>query len=478
MPTDRPNVVILMNDQHAHDALGCAGYGQLKTPALDRLAADGVRFTQATCACTPCLPSRHNLFHGLHSCQTGVYSNGHRMRPEDVPDFSMARVLGRAGYRTAACGKMHWFPYHAPVERDRYFGFEYRAGHFHETGEKMDTNFTAEHRDWQVAYAAEREANGISKGGDGCGADFIGFDSELPESKRCDWFSAGEAAGFIEKNAGSPFLTVCSLIDPHAPHVAASDFAGMYDLDRVPMPPEPSVDLPDAADYAKFDGVDRASLRTVISRYMASVSQADACHARVLDALDKAGLYDETLIIFLSDHGELLGSRGATAFSKYNLYDQAIRVPLIVKPPKSMNARAGATCDSLVSLVDVLPTILNITGVDGAGRLPGIDLTPRLLGEGHQREREVAFTEYWSRGALYTAVRGREWKLILGPHGEELYNLAEDPHEFENLAADPGRAGVIAELKSELLGEYHQIFNRSGEKCRGFESQEWSPLMD
>ncbi|MHC4916946.1 MAG: sulfatase family protein [Planctomycetota bacterium] len=472
------NVVILMNDQHSHDALGCAGYGELKTPALDRLAADGVRFTQASCACTPCLPSRHNLFHGLYSFQTGVYSNGHRMLPEDIPDFTMARVLGRAGYRAASCGKMHWFPYHAPVEPGRYFGFEYRTGHFHETGEVMDGSFPAEHRDWTLAWAAEREAHGTSKGGDGCATDFIGFDSALPESQSRDWYSAGKAAQFIAENAESPLLAVCSLIDPHAPHIAASDFAGMYDPAEVPMPPKPPADLVDAGDYDRFDGVDRESLRTVISRYMACVGQTDACHARVLDALDAAGLYDETLIVFLSDHGELLGARGPTAFSKYNLYEQSIRVPLIVKPPKGMKARAGTTCDSLVSLVDVLPTILSITGVDGANRLPGIDLTPHLRGETPEREREVALTEYWRRDRLYTAVRGRRWKLLLGPHGEELYDLAEDPHEFDNLAGDPDRTGVIAELRSQLLGEYRHVFNRSGDKCRGFEPQEWSALME
>jgi arylsulfatase A-like enzyme len=472
------NVVILINDQHAHDVLGCAGYGKLETPALDRLAVDGVRFTQATCACTPCLPSRHNLFHGLYSFQTGVYSNSHWMRPEDAPDFTMARVMGRAGYRTAACGKMHWFPYHAPVKRRRYFGFQYRAGHFHETGEEMDTNFTAEHRDWQEAYRHEREATGTSKGGDGCAADYIGFDSELPLSRRCDWFSAGEAARFVGENAASPFLAVCSLIDPHAPHVAAADFAGRYDPREVPMPPEAPAGLSDAGDYAKFDGVDRESLATVIARYMAGVSQTDACHARVLDALDRAGLYDESLIVFLSDHGELLGSRGPTAFSKYNLYEQSIRVPLIMKPPKSMNARTGTNCDALVSLVDVLPTVLSVAGLAGADRLPGIDLSPLLRGESAAREREVALTEYWRNGELYTAIRGREWKLIVGPHGEELYNLARDPWEHDNLAGDPGRAGVIAELKSRLLDEQRVIFNRGAAKCRDFEPREWDVLMD
>lgn len=471
------NVVILVNDQHAHDALGCAGYGPLKTPVVDRLAADGVRFTQSTCACTPCLPSRHNLFHGLYSLQTGIYTNSHRMLPEDIPEFTMGKIFSMAGYETASCGKMHWFPYHAPVERDRYFGFGYRAGHFYETGEKMDTHFTAAHRNWREALTAEHKAHGISKGGDSCAADYVGFDSALPLSKYSDWFSAERAAEFIDKNAHKPFLAVCSLNYPHAPHVPAADYAGMYDPETVPLPPEEPEGLTDAEDYHKFDGLDRDGLKMVIARYMAGISQADACHAQVLDALDRNGLYDESLIIFLSDHGELLGSRGTSAFSKYNLYDQSIRVPLIIKPPKSMNAQAGITCDSLVSLVDILPTVMSVAGIEGCHRLPGIALAPHLRGE--KPERDVALTEYVAKGnKLFTAIRGRKWKLILGQHGEELYHIANDPYEFENLVSEPGSADIIATLKSHLLSEYQRIFRSNAEDARSFEHQEWSVMMD
>src|SRR4051812_34665990 len=105
------NVVILMNDQHAHDVLGCAGFPRLQTPAIDALAADGIRFSQAVCANPPCLPSRHTLFHGLPSFQTGVYTNGHCLPLTAIPPLTMGKAFQQARYTTAAFGKMHWFPY-------------------------------------------------------------------------------------------------------------------------------------------------------------------------------------------------------------------------------------------------------------------------------------------------------------------------------------------------------------------------------
>ena len=468
-PKGIKNVVILMNDQHAHNVLGCAGFGKLKTPTFDRLAADGIRFTQATCAVTPCLPSRHSLFHGLYAFQTGAYSNVHSLPLEEIPPFTMGKVFKENGYKTVACGKMHWFPYHAPVERDNYFGFDYRAGHFHETGEKMDTHFVAEHRELEEQRIAENKEHGIGGGGDNNAESMLGFISKLDSKEMVDWWSAGKAAEFIDKNHDKPFLLVCSLIKPHAAHDVPAELAGLYDPNDVPLWPKPPEGL---EVYDKYKGLSRDDLKTVIANYMGVVTHADKCHARVLEALDRNGLYDETLIIFTSDHGEMLGSRGVTAFSKYNLYEQAIRVPFIVKPPKSMAKDTGKTSDMPVSLVDVFPTILDAAGLKGAERLSGISLSPILQGEELQSPRKVTLTEFWGGGKPGTslAIRSNTWKFIIRSDGaEELYNLAEDPLEFKNLSKDnPQR---ISELKSLYVDELRKVFSRVSKKGLGFETQ-------
>jgi len=471
------NIVILINDQHAHDVLGCAGFGELRTPVADRLAAEGIRFTEATCAVTPCLPSRHALFHGLYACQTGVYTNGDCLPIDQIPAATMGRTFRDAGYRTGAFGKMHWFPYGAVVERGHYFGFDERAAHFHETGELMSTHFVKEHRELVERRLEEWSENGVGKGGDDCAAAFLGFTSQQRNDQRNDWWAAQQAVSFIDSHREEPFLLVCSLTGPHAPHDVPSDFAGLYDPGNVPMPPEWPDDLPDREAYERFRGLSREDLRTAIANYMVYVTATDACHALVVEALERNGLYDDTLIFYLSDHGELLGCRGVTAFSKYNLYDRSIHVPLIVKPPKTCASSVpGSVSDSLVSLVDVLPTALDLAGRPVPDHLPGISQGPLFEGEEPARQREIAVTEFTRQGAVHLSIRQKAWKLVLGPYGEELYHLAEDPFELRNLATDPACLGRKEELKTAFIDEFRQINAQYGNRSRHYEQQEWGQL--
>ena len=155
------NVVVLLNEQHVFNYLGCAGFPLLQTPNADALAADGVLFEQAVCASTPCLPSRHNLLHGLHAFQTGIYSNHHAVSPHRVPTLTMGKVFKTHGYATAACGKMHFFPYDIVMERGNYFGFDYRAGLANEAGESFDDLYPLEHPNLMHVNAQERARYGI-----------------------------------------------------------------------------------------------------------------------------------------------------------------------------------------------------------------------------------------------------------------------------------------------------------------------------
>ena len=483
------NVVILFNETHVHDYLGCAGLPFIQTPTADALAADGVRFTQAVCAATPCLPSRHNLIFGLHAFQTGIYTNAHALSPNRIPDLSMGKAFQRAGYRTAACGKMHMFPYGIVMERGNYFGFDYRAGHFRESGETMDTCFPAEHRPIVEQFMAERARHGVSKGGDGCAVDYIGYHSELRNNQSADWWAAQKAASFIDARANSPFLLFCSLVKPHPPNAVYKDFAGLYDSRLVALPPEPPGRLPDEGfytdkerygEYNKFLGLSRDDLKTIIARYMACVTAADVCHSQVVEALRCNGLYDDTLIIYTADHGDLMGSRGPCAFSKYNLYENAIRVPLIIKPPKSLGSwTPGSRRHAPISLLDVLPTLLDAAGLPGRETLPGRSLRPLLFGEPLERETPICLTEFspgWGKGAIHLSVRTPQWKLILGALGDELYDLRNDPSEFCNLGNDPSQRARIASMKSDLIDYYRQVFRRGHRAALEYDRRAWGLL--
>ena len=470
------NVVILLNDQHAHQVLGCAGFPHLQTPAADALAADGLRFEQAVCAVTPCLPSRHAISHGLYAFQTGIYTNGHCMPLDVIPSLTMARAFRDAGHRTAAIGKMHWFPYHAPVPRGRYFGYDYRAAHFNETGDVVDTHFVKEHPDLVRQASDVRAAHGVGVGGDDCAAAFKGFALPLTLSQTRDGWLGEQAANWVREQAGDRFFLMNSFPGPHAPHAVPSDYADLYDPISVELPPEPPAGLADEGAYAQYEGLSRDELRVAIANYMGYVTAVDACHERVIQALKDEGVYDETLIVMMSDHGELLGARGPAAFSKYNLYDPSIRVPLIVKPPKGYEGARGATSDALVSLVDLLPTLLDFAGLEGGHSLPGISLKPLFEGKSLARQRRATLTEFLWKGSVHTAIRSRDWKLVNGPHGRELYHIAEDPHEFNNLAADGRAAPHAAELEDACLEEIRLASQGYASRYTEFERQDWNPL--
>jgi len=150
-----------------------------------------------------------------------------------IPPVTMARAFKDAGHQTAAMGKMHWFPYHAPVPRGSYFGYDYRAAHFNETGEEIDTHFVVEHPDFARQAGAVRQAHGVGKGGDGCAAAFKGYTLPLSLSQTNDGWIGEQAATWVRKQAGGPFFLMTSFPGPHAPHAVPSDYADIYDLASV-----------------------------------------------------------------------------------------------------------------------------------------------------------------------------------------------------------------------------------------------------
>ncbi|GAA3148324.1 arylsulfatase A-like enzyme [Kribbella aluminosa] len=471
----RRNLLILVDDQHRWDALGCAGADRhpswlsdataVRTPNLDRLAAEGTRFTQAVCTVAPCVPSRHSFITGMGARQTGVLTNMHYW-PNQPLYPSVGTICSGLGYDTAAIGKMHWKPHSAPPEHvpDRR-GFAFRASY---DGPGTDGPCDRLYTDFATTEEVEeirRWPDRFGRGGENR-AGYVGEVTSIRGERLPDAWLADQAVTYLRdrRRTERPFCLVVSLDRPHPESVVAKEYADLYDPAAMPLPPSPPSRVEEQDWYLRFLRSDHGwstmtehEHRLSIARYLASVTFVDDCLGKVLDALDETGLTDDTVVCFLSDHGEMLGERDR-CFSKYSLYDSAVRVPLLVRWPGV--GVPGAFSDAPVELTDLMPTWLDALGLEQPRRLPGMSLRPLLEGASAAQAgwRTASLTELYTAASeggpprAQWAVRNREYKLIERSSGANaLYDLEVDPGEFVNLIDDPARSEVCEELRATLL---------------------------
>lgn len=475
------NLLILIDDQHRHDALGCAAEGLpphqrtwlmgsgrplVQTPNLDRLAATGVRFTQAVANLPVCVPSRHSFITGLYPHQLGILSNAHYW-PGQPPVPTLGMRLQAAGYATAAIGKMHWKNRTAPAEHvPDTRGFEFRATRGGATDGPCHISYldtlSEEERRLRAAWTERFGVGGESREG------YVGDVAPVPGARLPEAWLAEQAVDYLrtyrQREGSRPFCLLVSLDRPHPPNVIPADYAGLYDLDAMPLPPPVSPGFQEDDHHIRrqivargWGQMDERELRLSIARYLTNVTYVDHCLGRVLDALDKSGLAGTTLVVFFSDHGEMLGERNR-AHTKYCLYERAVRVPLLVRWPEV--SRPGLVSHALVELVDLMPTWLEAAGLPVPAMLPGRSLRPLL--EGRPPEalgwREATFSELYTamdppgapRGQW--AIRTRRYKLIERVSARSaLYDLEADPNEFDNRIDDPSLAEVRERLRTQLL---------------------------
>jgi choline-sulfatase len=488
----RPNVLILLSDQHAATALGCYGNPQVETPALDALAAGGVRFDAAYSACPVCVPGRFALYTGryTHSLETVRYpaygppgASPAATRPPRGPaalslrEPTLAHRLRDAGYVTGFVGKLH------PVAPHTY-GFDYYVdfGHY-------------------ADYLGPRQATfarGMQAVDSGCGVPWIDTlhaapggpweGAPLPDGAPAvfvdpadhqEGFAAREAVRFLRAYQDEPFCLVVSFLKPHAPWTPAPEFAARYDPERLTLPPEPGAPLPRAIDPVarRFwqphetwplpppgDPRRDAAARRWLAAYYACVTQMDAAAGEVLTALDDLGLRERTLVLYTSDHGEMGGAHGL--YQKFVFFEGSVRVPFIVRSPEvgaaAGSGTAGAVAGAAVDHGDVVPTVLDLCGLPPGGAprpLQGASLAPLL----RQPARETpsgkgfAFSEFAYPGGPAYMLRAGRWKYVhyTGSGERALFDIARDPDETTNLAAGEGApgeaAGIEAELRRRLL---------------------------
>ena len=454
---DRPNIIFLMDDQHRWDALGVED-GGIHTPNLDKLAKNGVRFTQAVCQAPMCVASRNSMMLSLYPNQSGVLKNGRGVPDEKLPVKTLAQVFQDAGYETAGFGKTHW------GIRCSTRGFETRyAAEVFEYGAVMmkdlDPDKKQRYLDETIAYGpGEEDPSG-----------YIGETSALPEGDHRDGWVFEKCMDYIkDRKDERPLFLYLSFLKPHAGHNVPEGFEDFYNLDEIKYAEQPPWDK-DRSPHA--EGVNRRELyegfwknateeqwKEMTMRYYANCTWIDDMFGRTLDALKDKGLLENAIIIFVSDHGEMLGER-YYRFNKYCLYDASVRVPMVISGSALPEEWKGIEDERPAELTDVYPTLLKAAGIEIPKNAVGINLLNKEENRTasfcalHERKEEASFM-----------VRTKKHKLILCFNrkkdassyvnsdiiGGEFYDLEKDPKEWKNLYDEKAFEKLISEM-SELL---------------------------
>jgi arylsulfatase len=416
----RWNLLILTNDQHRADCVGCYGNPVIQTPNADRLAAEGVRFDQHYVHAPQCVPSRVSL-------HTGRYPHTHRVPTNSylLPDSeqTMAKVLNAQGYKTACVGEMPFAP------RAYTGGFQ---------------QVLANNRDYDKFLAAHNLKFPAAEGP--FQAAPVPWTDDLDETA----FFASHARDFLKANRTNPFFLHVNFRRPHHPFNPPAPYDKMYlgakfppshvragEMDNKPPQQRAAIESSVGFDLRKMTAAD---LDRVKAYYYGMISENDKYIGTILDELKASGLADRTVVVFNADHGEMLGDHGLLFKGSY-MYDGVVRTPLIVRAPGKI--QAGTVRNELVEEVDVMPTLLDLLGVPVPSAVQGQSLVTS------PKRKNAVFSEF----PTIKMARTRDWKLVhytKAKHGE-LYNLKEDPHELYNLWDDPKYAANRAEMEGILF---------------------------
>lgn len=467
-----PNILLIFADELRADALGCAGNPIVQTPNLDRLAREGTALTQCMVTQPTCTPSRASILTGCYPSVIGSRMVG-CVTPDD-PRF-LPRALAQNGYRTASIGKIHLVPQRAEPDAVEqalesggdYYGFQevdLVDGHGDHCFGNLYTPWLNTHvPDWEARLKGRRR---IEPGLD-C------FTFELPAEAHSSVYIGSRAVEWLRGAGEQPFFLHISFPDPHYPFTVPEPYASLFNPADMPPPLPPvteSVDLPPLhhavyhnqqsehvrdhvigtppRDYAN---VTTADWQQVKALYYGMIALLDEQIGRILDALEETGLAENTIVAFVSDHGDYLGDHGF--YGKGLPYDSVLRVPLIWRGP---GVRAGMKHNSINSTLDIAPTLLDFAGVPEPEGTQGISARGLLTGE-VESIRQAALTE---NDDDFVPMRARtlttgQWKLTVyanRPHGE-LFDRVNDPAEMVNRWHDPAYHEIKNELTAALLNE-------------------------
>lgn len=462
----KPNVLFLMSDDLRVE-LGCYGSRfHAKTPNLDALAKSGVRFDRNYCQFPLCNPSRASLLTGRNPTKTGVLGNRTDFRVAHPDWISLPQLFRQNGYVSVRSGKI----FHGGIDDPKAWDHATPWTSADEGG--MQSNGAGHVFD--TSNIAERTARDLRS------PKFLPLSADETRGQRRaqysdrivildgngeshgDYHTADHTIANLRQYKDQPFFIACGFVKPHSPPTAPQRFFDMYDPARIQLPPDfaawPTVPpgfpraaiRPRNADLFIGRGASEAEAREVIRAYIASISWTDWNIGRVLAELDRLGLRDKTIVVFLADHGYQLGEKGKWSKAG-SLFEMGTRVPLIISVP---GGRAnGGTCDRIVESLDLYPTLAELCGLAKPAELEGVSYLS-LLENPAGEWGKPAFSIWSEDGKTIhgTAVRTERWRYAEfgrdGVNGAMLLDPINDPLELKNFASDPHCKSVCAQLST------------------------------
>ncbi len=468
----RPNILFMMADD-LNNALGCYGHPLVKTPNLDKLAARGVRFENAACQYPLCGPSRNSMLTGLYPNSTGILTNSQLFRQTIPKAISLPQAFRQDGYFAARIGKL----YHYGVPNS--IGTN---GHDDPASWELELNPAGCDRllEHPVIFS-------LTPGS--FGGTLSWYASPRPDEQHTDGLQAKDAEWVLERCAREkdrPFFLALGFFRPHTPYVAPEKWFKGYPEAEMPFVQGVEEEIKDLPPLALASHKKEHELltddlrRQAVQAYFSSISFMDAQAGKVLDALDRLGLADNTIVVFTSDHGYHLGEHGL--WQKMSIFEESARVPLIIAGP---GTKKGGVAKAPAGLVDLYPTLAELCGVKAPANLQGQSLAPILKAPETAKGRGWVLSQVMRGGGgggkgkgkakkadaepaprvFGYSLRTDRWRYTewdAGKQGKELYDHETDPKEHTNLADKAEHAAAQAKLAEQLQAAIASTFPPDG----------------
>ncbi len=459
----RPNILILYTDQQRWDTIKANGNNNIKTPNLDRLAASGTNFDHCFSQNPVCMPSRISFMTGQY-CSALKITHMAVTVPEET--LTLQKILTHYGYYNGLIGKLHYLPHSNRDHKELHPAYDF---HHMELSDEPGCYEDA-YRAW-VRRKAPEELDNISLGLPPANENWrkpvgfkdiirhpqrFGINGVIKESfsfsGRSDLTQAAfvgeQTMEFLRVNKERPFFCFSGFYSPHSPWIVPKEYLDLYDPQSIPLSEFPSeMELKRSKECCSDE-----ELRSIIHGYYAMISEVDHWVGKILNTLDELGIADNTIIVFTSDHGEWLGEH--LQYGKgYWAQDSVSRVPLIIRVPEAIGGAAGRQVSNIVECVDVVPTLLDLAGIQIPPEVQG-DMLPVIKDRTTCSGDALGLTEHHG----WKSLRFEHYRYVVEKSGkEQLYNLQEDPQEYKNIVEKEEYSSILYQARKLLLIRMLQI---------------------